>query len=108
MISGTYAGTSDTRCAGTSDTGYAGTGDRSIEESVSGLLYARLTLCIRDYPTLAAALEVCVNVEINLAAFGSRVWGVDMSGVEDSTPALEAYTAPTCQLPRQGVRYLHG
>ena len=29
VISGTYAGTSDTRCAGTNDTGYAGTGDRS-------------------------------------------------------------------------------
>ena len=39
VISGTYAGTSDTRCAGTSDTGYAGTGDRStsLDWLVSGL-----------------------------------------------------------------------
>ena len=33
VISGTYTGTSDTRCAGTSDTGYAGTGDRSTRIS---------------------------------------------------------------------------
>ena len=38
MISGTYAGTSDTRCAGTSDTGYAGTGDRSTAST--GLPFA--------------------------------------------------------------------